>query len=246
MADLKHKIYILLNRVNMLRAQKAASSVEQKMAQRLGKIVDDISSRIVEEVKVRGVVIDKPAVLAPIRMAMEEFDDIMYEEIISSVDPTMPNAADLIESQIFAASRRTMDKMTKDISGVLDNALGSSMTPQELAQELEEYFVDMKQGELLRIAQTELASAQNLAQYKELQAVGIEYHQWITVDDDKVRSSHMELHGEIVKVGEPFSNGLRYPGDKSGPIEEWINCRCIAVPWIPPPDFIYSGGPFYE
>jgi len=40
-----------------------------------------------------------------------------------------------------------------------------------------------------------------------------------------------------VRVGEPFSNGLYYPGDRSGgdgTIREWINCRCRLVPFLMP------------
>ena len=31
-----------------------------------------------------------------------------------------------------------------------------------------------------------------------------------------------------------YSNGLRFPGDTDGPIEEWINCRCSNAPYVLP------------
>lgn len=50
---------------------------------------------------------------------------------------------------------------------------------------------------------------------------------WRTAGDDRVRESHAELEGETVRMDEPFSNGLMFPGDPAGPPEEVINCRCV-------------------
>jgi hypothetical protein len=49
---------------------------------------------------------------------------------------------------------------------------------------------------------------------------------WETASDDRVRDSHAEMNGESVGLDEAFSNGLMYPGDPSGPVEEIANCRC--------------------
>jgi hypothetical protein len=49
---------------------------------------------------------------------------------------------------------------------------------------------------------------------------------WATASDERVRASHMALHGDSVGLNEAFGNGLQYPGDLSGPPEEVINCRC--------------------
>jgi hypothetical protein len=49
---------------------------------------------------------------------------------------------------------------------------------------------------------------------------------WATASDERVRPSHMALHGDSVGLNEAFGNGLQYPGDLSGPPEETVNCRC--------------------
>jgi hypothetical protein len=49
---------------------------------------------------------------------------------------------------------------------------------------------------------------------------------WATAADERVRASHVALHGDSVGLNEAFGNGLQYPGDLSGPPEEVINCRC--------------------
>ena len=39
----------------------------------------------------------------------------------------------------------------------------------------------------------------------------------------------LEVGGQIVKVGEKFKNGLRYPHEFGAPPAEVCNCRCDAV-----------------
>ena len=52
---------------------------------------------------------------------------------------------------------------------------------------------------------------------------------WMTRSDDKVRGSHISASGQERPIGIPFDlegGPLDFPGDSSGPIGEWINCRC--------------------
>ena len=72
--------------------------------------------------------------------------------------------------------------------------------------------------------------------------VGVEYTQWIAADDDRTRESHLEVDGEIIPLGGKYSNGLEYPGDTNGPIEEWINCRCSNAPFVIPYGFMAPPG----
>ena len=54
---------------------------------------------------------------------------------------------------------------------------------------------------------------------------------WLTAKDDKVRDSHVEADGQIVKLDEKFKvNGeyLEYPGDPSGSAGNIIGCRCTT------------------
>lgn len=87
-------------------------------------------------------------------------------------------------------------------------------------------------GRSLTIARTETASAANAMQNEAFKAEGVERHEWASSRDAAVRDSHESLDGEVRKIGEAFSNGLKYPGDPSGPAEEVINCRCVAIPML--------------
>ena len=44
------------------------------------------------------------------------------------------------------------------------------------------------------------------------------------------------MNGEITTIDGTFSNGLTRPGDKNGPIKEWIHCRCTLSPFLMPID----------
>ena len=58
---------------------------------------------------------------------------------------------------------------------------------------------------------------------------GVKKHIWLSSRDGLVRPTH-QIDGEAVNVGEPFSNGVIFPGDSaSGPPQEVINCRCTTV-----------------
>ena len=56
--------------------------------------------------------------------------------------------------------------------------------------------------------------------------------QWSATMDSRTRDSHLLMDGEEAEVGQPFSNGLEYPNDPSGPPEEVYNCRCGYLTFI--------------
>lgn len=53
--------------------------------------------------------------------------------------------------------------------------------------------------------------------------------QWDATLDARTRDSHARVDGEIKKVDELFSNGLRYPSDPRGQASEVVNCRCALL-----------------
>ena len=82
------------------------------------------------------------------------------------------------------------------------------------------------------IARTETFSSVNFGRWYQIGVSGFTQKQWFTAEDEKVRETHGEMHGEIINVGEVWVVGmanLRHPGDYAGPPEEVINCRCIEV-----------------
>jgi len=165
-----------------------------------------------------------------------------------------PELLRLIKEKTFVASQHTLDRMIGDIMKNLSQSYQDGLGINKAADNLKEVFDSMEDYQLKRIARTEINGAQNEGAYQTMLELELEYQQWWSAQDSKVRGNdpkdkadHVYMHAQIVRVGQPFSNGLYYPGDRSGDISEWIECRCRPVPFNMPegyraPDMDY----FYE
>ena len=78
------------------------------------------------------------------------------------------------------------------------------------------------------IARTEIAKANATFTRVRADAAGVTHYVWRTVGDEKVRSAHYILDGEIFEFASPpdvEGEGAHHPG-------EFPNCRCYAEPII--------------
>jgi hypothetical protein len=89
-----------------------------------------------------------------------------------------------------------------------------------------------------RILRTELMTAENLASFDVLRDQAQRFPDlqkvWIATGDNRTRDSHLEAHGQVVPVDQPFvvggAEGM-YPHDPTLPIGERANCRCRSIPY---------------
>lgn len=152
-----------------------------------------------------------------------------------------------VRESTFVASQRTMARLAGDIRGSLELAFNEGLGTQGARELLEGQFKSMQRFEMNRIARTEIQAFQNVGAQQTMEDLGVSFQQWITAGDSRVRDSHIDIEGEITSLSTTFSNGLRFPLDTAGPLEEWINCRCRAVPFIIDPEFAAPhSGPFFE
>lgn len=93
----------------------------------------------------------------------------------------------------------------------------------ELDEKLERVF-GTKESRAATIAQTETGKAEMSGKYAQWAESGVTEIQWFTSQDGEVRLTHKALHGERVPLGAPFTNGLRYPLDNRGNVEQVVNC----------------------
>ena len=147
---------------------------------------------------------------------------------------TNPQIEDSLRYNTFQASDTTLARVTQNITNNLADSYHEGLGIRDAGRRITKEFSSLKGWESRRIARTEINSAQNEGAFSAYDDLGVEYQMWWTGNDNRVRDSHRPLHGHIVAVGNTFSNGLLYPGDKSGPIKEWINCRCTSIPYIIP------------
>ena len=145
-----------------------------------------------------------------------------------------PKVASRLEGYKFEASEKTKARVTNEINDILAEGYREGWGPRAVADKIKQRFTDLSDYEARRIAQTEINTTRNYTQYNRMVEDEMEYKIWHAAHDSRTRKSHLDVDEEIVPIDQPFSNGLMYPGDKSGPIEEWVNCRCSHAAFIMP------------
>lgn len=93
-----------------------------------------------------------------------------------------------------------------------------------------QHTMSMNRTTAITWARTAVTGAQNGGRqyaFQEAHEMGIKVEKkWVATKDMRTRHSHQELDGEIVPFDLVFSNGLRFPGDPLGKMEEIARCRC--------------------
>ena len=154
---------------------------------------------------------------------------------------TLRGAEEDLFERVFLASQQTLARVEQSIMTILLDGYKSGKGIDYVANQINQRFGQLTTWESKRIARTEIHNSHNTAVKDTYTELGVEYTMWITAHDDRVRglkptdtADHVELDGEIIRLGDTYSNGLKYPGDTDGPIEEWINCRCANAPYNMP------------
>ena len=159
---------------------------------------------------------------------------------------TLREAEEDLLNRVFIASQATLERVDTSIKTLLTEGYQSGKGINYVANLLIKRFDQLQTWESKRIARTEIHNSHNTAVMDTYQELGVEYTMWISAGDDgRTRETHLGpadgvpdgVDGEIIPMGGTYSNGLQYPGDTSGPIEEWINCRCSNAPYVIPYGF---------
>lgn len=127
-----------------------------------------------------------------------------------------------MDRKLFAAVERLGGRMlTRFTSRTLDalvSAADVGLDPVQLRTTLGE----MLEGELTQLSRHSVGDIRNETTTEAERALGVEFHRWVTANDERTRPAHAEVHNEIARVGERFSNGWLRPGG--------VGCRCRLEP----------------
>ena len=167
---------------------------------------------------------------------------------------TLRYSEDYLLQHRFEASASTLNRVDSSLNQIISDGYKSGKGINQVANDITKRFNQLESWESRRIARTEINTAHNMGTMNSYETLGVEYTQWISVDDGRTRgtnpndtANHLILNGEIIRFGDTYSNGLQYPGDMSGPIEEWINCRCSNAPFVIPYGYVAPPfSPFHE
>lgn len=138
-------------------------------------------------------------------------------------------------------NRTTKKKLRKILS---DAIYEGDSTPQKVKKMIEAsdgMFAEDKKWRAVLIARTESCTTINAGSNELYKAEGIQFKEWISVQDERTRDSHLMMDGVVVPITEKFevpatsqSDGawMDYPGDASAPASEVCNCRCTESPFL--------------
>lgn len=79
-----------------------------------------------------------------------------------------------------------------------------------------------------QIATSKVTTAANFGAAEGAQQAGLDTKVWRT-NSGNPRSHHAALNGQVRKLGELFSNGMKWPGDPLGGADNLANCRCTVT-----------------
>ena len=181
------------------------------------------------------------------KLALKASQPVRLTATRNNLFGTLKYSEDRLTNNTFTASQNTLNRVDSNINEILTDGYRQGVGINEVSRQITERFDQLRTWESTRIARTEIHTAQNMGVMNSYESLGVEYTQWIAADDDRTRESHLEIDREIIPMGGTYSNGLAYPGDTSGPIEEWINCRCSNAPFVMPDGMMApSFSPFRE
>ena len=139
------------------------------------------------------------------------------------------------------------DTTKKKLKKVLTEAIeeGDSIAEQtkKLIAASDEMFAEDEKWRAELIARTESCSTMNAGANELYKSEGVQMKEWISVQDDRTRDSHLMMDGVVVPITEKFdvppsenTEGayMDYAGDPTAPAGQVVNCRCTISPvtWL--------------
>jgi SPP1 gp7 family putative phage head morphogenesis protein len=153
---------------------------------------------------------------------------------LGSKDPlTLPQ-----DKVLLMARRRGvfLSKTAADIWGEVAEQVREGITKGEsiddLATRLRGKFTMLSKERSTRIALTETTASYEMARQEGFIEAGVEWKEWLSSRDDRVRDAHQAADGQVVAAEAPFMvHGvpMMHPGAYGAPAELVVNCRCLAI-----------------
>lgn len=142
------------------------------------------------------------------------------------------NTVEKLINQKFKLSSKNQERDRKKINSAVALGIINGESLDEIAERVAK-VADMNRVSATRAVATAVTGVLNagrVAGYRRCEQMGLSVKQrWVSAEDGHTRASHKAINGEIIGVGEVFSNGLEYPADPRGAPAEVYNCRCCTV-----------------
>lgn len=149
------------------------------------------------------------------RLTANDFGRSIADELDAGFDSTA------LDGFILTSAGLTAVNMNDALQGELERAMGEE--DRELA--LTAVLAILVGSTLDRLAESTVTTSANFGMTTAADQAGMQSKVWV-VNSARPRSEHAQLNGEAVGFGEPFSNGMQWPGDPAGGAENNANCQC--------------------
>ena len=156
--------------------------------------------------------------------------------------PYQVRAVASFEAELRALDRRALTKLLRDrrfdptiVRAIRDGQPLSDAQIQRMVGRYRDRYVKFRAETIARTEALRSVHEGNHAMFRQALEEGIVnqdqlMQEWNTALDERVRGSHVLMHGQQQPVNTPFVSGngnlLLYPGDPSAPPEDTIQCRC--------------------
>lgn len=227
--------------VDRLTALKARTPTEVRTEARLRERLETIFAPLLERAAGSDARSEETARAA--LGSLEGVEEALLEVLSEEIGEEAARAIAAVERKVGATKQLpdalrpyNMDRRLFDtLSRVASRMLGrfQDRTVEALVQAAE---VDMPRDQLREVLRERLGAelrnnsrhalgeARNEATETAERDLGVTHHRWVTAGDGDVRPAHADVDGEVVRVGEEFSNGWLRPGG--------VGCRCRLEPVV--------------
>ena len=153
-------------------------------------------------------------IIADYKAHLEEGGTMCVERVLT---PTKGGKFIATTEQKFVPWLSDMTKKdTEDILTIISEGEKNLLHPRDIARQLKDKFAQTEHN-AMTAARTEAQKIRSDTRFAAYKKQGVEYVEYITAGDERVREEHWQRHGKI------------YPVDKA----PWLgepNCRCTLVP----------------
>jgi len=149
-----------------------------------------------------------------------------------SFDITAPVVKSWISTRTKFWAENVNSTSADTVLNLISKGRKEGQGPMEIAKKLRDWREFQTTARSERVARTEMTVAQGQGSLQAFKQADVPAKRWYTALDERVRDSHMEIHGHIRALSEQFQVGgdsMDGPGQGSDPAEN-INCRCVIIP----------------
>lgn len=167
----------------------------------------------------------------------------VYTQTVHSQKQARTGVTDFLAAQVSWLERRAarlIGTVAQSIGDYIRNfimdGVNRGLSNQEITRQIYDSADDISRSRAATIARTETHSSATAAMHETVDYLGIDVKTktWWSVNDQRVRPSHVDMHGVTVPYSEPFDTDdgqCMFPGDNSlgMDIGGLINCRCVVL-----------------